>query len=46
MSSLDKLIEYAATLEALVFASDKPVRDRELQHHLPDDMIVSDVMGL
>ena len=46
MSSLDKLIEYAATLEALVFASDKPVRDRELQHHLPDDMIVSDVMGV
>ena len=25
MSSLDKLTEYAATLEALVFASDKPV---------------------
>ena len=36
MSSLDSLTEYAATLEALVFASDKPVRNRELQHHLPD----------
>ena len=36
MSSSDSLTEYAATFEALVFASDKPVRDRELQHHLPD----------
>ena len=44
MSSLDKLTEYAATLEALVFASDKPVRDRELQHLLPDDIILDDVM--
>ena len=45
MSSLDKLTEYAATLEALVFASDKPVLDRELQHHLPDDINVADVMA-
>ena len=45
MSSLDKLTEYAATLEALVFASDKPVRDRELQHHLPDHIEVADVMA-
>ena len=46
MSSLDKLTEYAATLEALVFASDKPVRDRELKHLLPDDVILDDVMQL
>ena len=45
MSSLDSLTEYAATLEALVFASDKPVRDRELQHHLPDHLEVADVMA-
>ena len=45
MSSLDPLTEYAATLEALVFASDKPVRDRELQHHLPDHIEVADVMA-
>jgi len=45
MSSLDSLKEYAATLEALVFASDKPVRDRELQHHLPDHIEVADVMA-
>ena len=46
MSSLDPLTEYAATLEALVFASDKPVRDRELQHHLPDHLEVADVMAV
>lgn len=45
MSSLDSLTEYAATLEALVFASDKPVRERELQHHLPDHIEVADVMA-
>ncbi|MEC8654137.1 MAG: SMC-Scp complex subunit ScpB [Pseudomonadota bacterium] len=45
MSSLDSLTEYAATLEALVFASDKPVRDRELQHHLPNHIEVTDVMA-
>ena len=46
MSGLDSLTEYAATLEALVFASDKPVRDRELQHHLPNDTNVVDVMAV
>ena len=46
MSSLDSLTEYAATLEALVFASDKPVLDRELQHHLPDQLEVADVMAV
>ena len=46
MSSSDSLTEYAATLEALVFASDKPVRDRELQHHLPDHLEVADVMAV
>ena len=45
MSSLDPLTKYAATLEALVFASDKPVLDRELQHHLPDHIEVADVMS-
>ena len=45
MSSSDSLTEYAATLEALVFASDKPVLDRELQHHLPDHIEVADVMA-
>lgn len=44
MRCIDSLMEYAATLEAVVFASDKPVRDRELQHHLPDHLDVTDVM--
>ena len=46
MISLDKMTEYAATLEALIFASEKPVRERELQHHLPDDADVADVMAI
>ena len=46
MSSLNQLAEYAATLEALVFASDKPVRERELKHHLPDDINVADVISI
>ena len=46
MSRLNQLAEYAATLEALVFASDRPVRDRELQHHLPDDINVADVISV
>ena len=46
MSSLDKMTEYAATLEALVFASDKPLRDRELQHHLPDNINVAEVIAV
>ena len=46
MSSLNQLAEYAATVEALVFASNKPVRDRELQHHLPDDINVADVISV
>ena len=44
MSSLDRLAEYAATIEASVFASDKPVRDRELQRLLPDDLNLADVI--
>ncbi len=46
MRNLNQLVEYAATLEALVFASDKPVRDRELQHHLPNDINVADVISV
>ena len=46
MSNSDNMTEYAATLEALVFASQKPVSDRELQHHLPDNTNVADVMAV
>lgn len=46
MTDLDSLSDYAAILEALVFASEKPLRERELQHHLPDDLDVADVMAM
>ena len=46
MVSCKQLTEYAATLEALVFASDKPLRDRELQHHLPNEINVADVISV
>ena len=46
MSNLDQIAEYAATLEALVFASDKPLQDRELQRYLPDDIKVADVISV
>ena len=36
---------WAATIEAVIFASDKPVLDRELQHHLPDHIELADVMA-
>ena len=46
MTGLDSLTNYAATLEAVVFASDKPVRERDLQHHLPDNLNVADIMAV
>ena len=46
MSGTDKMTKYAATLEALVFASEKPVLERELQNQLPDDTNVADVMAV
>ena len=46
MIGLDSLSDYAATLEAIVFASDKPVRERDLQYHLPDNLNVADIMAV
>ena len=37
---------WAATLEALVFASDKPVRVRDLAAHVPEDIDIADVMSV
>lgn len=37
---------WAATLEALVFASDKPVRARDLAAHVPDGIEIADVMAV
>ncbi|MEL0062845.1 MAG: SMC-Scp complex subunit ScpB [Candidatus Puniceispirillum sp.] len=46
MTAPDLLVMHAATVEALIFASDKPVRERELLLHLPDDIAVGDVLAL
>lgn len=37
---------WAATLEALVFASDKPVRVRDLAAHVPEDIDITEVMAV
>ena len=34
----DSLVTWAATIEAVIFASEKPVRENDLRNHLPDDM--------
>ena len=46
MTSPNLLAMHAATVEALIFASDKPVRERELLVHLPEDIAVGDVLAL
>ena len=46
MTAPDLLVMHAATVEALIFASDKPVRERELLVHLPDNIAVGDVLAL
>lgn len=32
------LATWAATIEAVIFASEKPIRENDLRNHLPDDM--------
>ena len=46
MTALHPLQMHAATVEALIFASDRPVRERELLLHLPDGTTVEDVITL
>jgi len=46
MTAPDLLVMHAATVEALIFASDKPVPERELLVHLPDNIAVGDVLAL
>lgn len=42
----DALTGWAATVEALIFASAKPVRTIELQNHLPDEIDIDTVMAM
>ncbi len=46
MTVLSPLQDCAATIEALIFASDRPIREREMAVHLPDGVTVSDVITI
>ena len=45
MTMLSPLQDYAATIEALIFASDRPIRERELIVHLPENMDLAEVIA-
>ena len=42
---LSPLQDCAATIEALIFASDRPIRERELIAHLPENMDLAEVIA-
>ena len=44
MTEKTVLMGYAATVEAIIFASDKPVRERELRHHIPDEQDMVEIL--
>ena len=44
MTEKTVLMDYAATVEAIIFASDKPVRERELRHHIPDEQDMAEII--
>ena len=44
MTEQTELMGYAATLEAIIFASDKPVRERELRQHIPDEQTMAEII--
>ena len=46
MTVLSPLQDCAATVEALIFASDRPVRERDMEVHLCDGVTVSDVIAI
>ena len=46
MTVLSPLQDCAATFEALIFASDRPVRERDLEVHLPDGVKVNEVIAI
>ena len=45
MTMLSPLQDCAATIEALIFASDRPIRERELIVHLPENMNLAEVIA-
>jgi segregation and condensation protein B len=46
MTEKTELLGYAATVEAIIFASDKPVRERELRHHIPDEQDMAEIIEM
>ena len=46
MTEKTELLGYAATVEAIIFASDKPVRERELRHHIPDEQDMAKIIEM
>jgi len=46
MTKKTELLGYAATVEAIIFASDKPVRERELRHHIPDEQDMAEIIEI
>ena len=46
MTEKTELLGYAATVEAIIFASDKPVRERELRQHIPDDQDMAEIIEI
>ena len=45
MTMLSPLQDCAATIEALIFASDRPIRERELIMHLPENTDLAEVIA-
>ena len=46
MTLLSPLQDCAATIEALIFASNRPVREREMEVYLPDGITISEVIAI
>ena len=44
MTEKTVLMGYAATVEAIIFASDKPVRERELRHYIPHEQDMVEII--
>ena len=45
MTMLSPMQDCSATIEALIFASDRPIRERELILHVPDNMDLAEVIA-
>ena len=44
MTEKTELLGFAATVEAIIFASDKPLGERELRHHIPDEQDMAEII--